>query len=293
MLTISVIIPAYNRAGEITHAVDSVLAQTRPPLEIIVVDDGSTDETPEVLQRYGERIRVVRQQNQGVAAARNAGIAIARGDLLAFIDSDDVWTPRKLELQAARFEADPELGLVHGGAAFTGSVTKLDGMEGWLATDMLRLDRDVILAHGSGIMVPRIVAREIGGYDARMRVSEDWDFCYRIAARYRVGFVREVLVICARHAAGLHRNIERMEDGMLLALEKAFADPAMQPMRCHSYGRLHRILSGCYFEQRRWRAFVRHFVKSVRWDWRNLAYFAAYPLRVVLRRRSGGIKPAA
>ena len=279
MRTISVIIPAWNRAREVCRAIDSALAQTRPPLEVIVVDDGSTDETPEVLARYGDRIRALRQENQGVAAARNAGIAAARGDLLAFLDSNDAWLPRKLELQAARIDADPELGLVHCGVDFEGSGIRLDGIEGSVASEILRLDRSVIIAHGSGVMVPRRVAEEVGGFDARMRVSEDWDFCYRVAARYRIGFVAEVLVLHARHPTGLQNDIARMEHGMLLALEKAFADPAVQPLRRHTYGRLHRILSGCYFEQRRWGAFLRHFVKSVRWDWRNVGYFLAYPLR--------------
>jgi glycosyltransferase involved in cell wall biosynthesis len=277
--TISVIIPAWNRAREVCRAIDSALAQTLPPLEVIVVDDGSTDETPEVLARYGDRIRVLRQDNQGVAAARNAGIAAARGDLLAFLDSDDVWLPRKLELQAARIDADPGLGLVHCGVEFEGTGIHLDGMEGPVASEILRLDRSVILGHGSGVMVPRRVAEEVGGFDPRMRVSEDWDFCYRVASRYRIGFVAEVLVLIARHTTGLHNDIARMEQGMLLALEKAFADPAVRPLRRHAYGRLHRILSGCYFEQRQWRAFIRHFVKSMRWDWRNVGYFLAYPLR--------------
>jgi glycosyltransferase involved in cell wall biosynthesis len=281
--TVSVIIPAWNRARELRNAIDSALAQTAPPAEIVVVDDGSTDNTPEVLASYGDAIRVVRQDNLGVAAARNAGIAIARGELLAFLDSDDVWLPRKLELQLARFDAEPELGLVHCGAHFEGAGANVNGLEGAVATEILRLDRDVIVAHGSSIMVPRNVAVELGGFDARMSVSEDWDFCYRVATRYRIGFVAEVLVRCARHAGGLHRDFARMEQGMRLALEKAFEDPLMQPLRRHTYGRLHRILAGCYFEAREWRAFARHVAVSLRWDWRNLSYFAAYPLRRMRR----------
>jgi glycosyltransferase involved in cell wall biosynthesis len=291
--TISVVIPAYNRAREVCRAIDSALAQTMPPLEIIVVDDGSTDETPDVLARYGDRIRVVRHANQGVSATRNAGIAIARGDLIAFLDSDDMWMPRKLELQVARFEADAELGLVHCGVEFEGTGIRLDGMEGWVATEMLRLDRNVLVSHSSSVMLPRRVALEVGGYDARMRVSEDWDFCYRVSARYRIGFVAEPLVFMARHPTGLQRDIVRMEEGMLLALEKAFADPVAQPLRRHSYGRAHRILSGCYFEQRRWHDFLRHFAKSLRWDWRNLGYFLRYPLRKWQRTNRPSSTPAA
>lgn len=279
MRTVSVIIPTWNRARELGNAIDSALAQTVRPFEIVVIDDGSTDGTAEVLARYGDAIRVVRQHNQGVAAARNAGIAVARGELLAFLDSDDVWLPRKLELQLQRFDAGPDLGLVHCGADFEGIGPRIDGMEGWVATEILRLDREVIVAHGSGVMVPRRVAEEVGGFDERMRVSEDWDFCYRVAARYRIGFVAEVLVRYARHTTGLHRDFSKMEHGMGLALEKAFTDPAVRSLRRHSYGRLHRILAGCYFQERAWKAFARHVAISLRWDIRNLAYFAAYPLR--------------
>ena len=91
MKTISVIIPTYNYARFLAEAIDSALGQSYAPLEIIVVDDGSTDATSEVLAAYGDRIRVLRQKNQGVAMARNAGIAAARGDYLAFLDSDDAW----------------------------------------------------------------------------------------------------------------------------------------------------------------------------------------------------------
>jgi Glycosyltransferases involved in cell wall biogenesis len=282
--TISVIIPTWNRASEVGKAIDSALAQTLAPLEIIVVDDGSTDATAEVLARYGDLIHVVRQRNQGVAAARNAGMAVARGELLAFLDSDDVWFPRKLELQAARFDADPGLGLVHCGVDFEGTGVSLDGLEGSVASEMLRLDRRVIVSQSSAVMVPRQVAEEAGGFDARLRASEDWDFCYRVATRYRIGFVAEVLVRHARHSTGLQNDIAKMEHGMLLAFEKAFADPAVYSLRRHSYGRLHRILAGSYFVQRQWRAFARHFVKSIRWDWRNVAYFASYPLRRAARR---------
>ena len=97
---ISVVIPSYNRVGTVTRAIDSVLAQTYPHFEIIVVDDGSTDNTSDMLnERYRDRVRLVRQPNMGPAAARNAGVAAARYDLVAFLDSDDYWLPRKLEVQ--------------------------------------------------------------------------------------------------------------------------------------------------------------------------------------------------
>src|SRR5207253_6613325 len=109
---------------------------------------------------------------------------------------------------------------------------------------------EVIAAPGSSIMVPRRVAEEIGGFDGRTASSDDWDFCYRVAARHRVGYVAESLVRYRMHGDGIHMNIAKMENAMLIALRKAFAspDPDVQALRGYSYGRLHRILAGCYFQ---------------------------------------------
>ena len=292
MNRVSVVIPTFNYGRWVAEAVDSALQQTLPPLEVIVVDDGSTDETAAVLAAYGDRIRLIRQTNQGPAMARNAGIAAARGDYVAFLDADDVWKPRKLELQMARFNGGPPLGFVHCGvetfdAAGNTLGVQLAGREGRVAAGLLRLDTDVVAGPGSSIVFPKAVADEIGGFDASLPCSEDWDFCYRIAARYPVGYVAEPLVRYRLHGGGIHMHIDGMERGMLQAFEKAFAspDPAVQALRKEAYGRLHRILAGCYFESRRLGSFVRNMIESLRHDPRNLGYFAAWPLRVMMRRR--------
>jgi GT2 family glycosyltransferase len=299
--TISVIIPTYNYDRFLREAIDSVLAQTWPALEVIVVDDGSTDDTPRILADYGDRIRVIRQENLGASAARNTGIAAARGEWVAFLDSDDLWRPRKLECDAARIAADPDLGIVHCGAEQFDNTGKtlfvfLGGLEGWVAPDLLSLDREVIAAPGSGLTVRKAAAEEVGGYDPRLEGSEDWDFCYRIACRYRAGLVPEVLARYRLHGSGRHLNIPKMENGMLMALEKAFqsSDPAVQSQRNRTYGRLHLVLAGCYFQRREPRLFLKHVIKSLRYDARNLPYFAAYPLRVAARalgRKSGTALP--
>ena len=124
------------------------------------------DGTADVLASYGNRIRVVRQQNRGVAAARNSGAGIAAADLLAFLDADDAWLPHKLELQIARFVCEPRLGLVHCGVEDIdeeGSFLRkrLDGLEGQVATELLLFQQPVILGGGSGHCYPRVVF-EIG-----------------------------------------------------------------------------------------------------------------------------------
>ena len=113
MERVSVIIPVYNGAATIGRALASVFAQTLPAFEIVVVDDGSTDNTPSVLAGYGDKIRVVREANRGLPAARNAAVAASRGELLALIDHDDEWLPQKLELAVAAMRADPAAALLY------------------------------------------------------------------------------------------------------------------------------------------------------------------------------------
>ena len=114
MSSVTAAITTYDRARYLQGALDSVHAQTRPPDEVLVVDDGSTDDTPSVLAGYEDRIRVVRQENAGRSAARNTAVREARCDLLSFLDSDDRWTPDKLDRHVPVLEADPAVGLVHG-----------------------------------------------------------------------------------------------------------------------------------------------------------------------------------
>ncbi|HEV8435798.1 MAG TPA: glycosyltransferase [Thermoanaerobaculia bacterium] len=244
MKSVSVIIPSYNYARYLGEAIDSALGQTLPPLEVIVVDDGSTDDTPHVLATYGDRIHVLRQKNAGVAVARNSGIAAARGEYIAFLDADDVWLPRKLELQMPLFT--DSVGLVHCGLEF-GTAIQLPRIDGDVANALLLLEPDVIHGPGSTVVVPKRVAEEAGGFDASLPASEDWDFIYRVATRHRVAHVPEPLVRYRKHGSGRHDDIVRMERGMLLAFEKAFAsaNPALRP---RAYARLYRILAASYLE---------------------------------------------
>lgn len=117
ILSVSAIIPTYNRAPLVCMAVESVLAQTHPKVEVIVVDDGSTDDTASRLSKFGDRIRILRQINSGVCTARNNGMAVAKGDFIAFLDSDDLWMPWKIAAQVAAFRAIPELQLTWTDAA--------------------------------------------------------------------------------------------------------------------------------------------------------------------------------
>lgn len=184
---VSIVIPAYNRADTIARAIESVLAQDYPRLEVIVVDDGSTDATQGVVGGFADpRIRLARQANAGVSAARNRGIAEARGELVAFLDSDDEWLPGKVSAQVALFQrASPRLGLVYTGfssVAADGSATMHQARHrGWIYRDLLA--RNVVTGCGSTSMFRRAALELVGGFDPSMPANEDYDLVLR-AARF-------------------------------------------------------------------------------------------------------------
>jgi glycosyltransferase involved in cell wall biosynthesis len=261
---------------------------------VIVIDDGSRDGTPEVLRRYGDRIQAVRQPNSGVSAARNAGVARSSGELLAFLDADDEWDPRKLELQVAAWEAQPEAGLVHCGvedidAAGTPLRRHTEGLSGTgVAAEMLLFRRSTILGGGSGVLIPRAVFDAVGGFDTRLSTSADWDLYYRISCRHPVRFVPEPLLRYRLHGSNMHGNIRAMEHDMLLAYQKAFAEAEapVRKLRRRAYGNLHSVLAGSFFAAGQRADFARHAARSLLLTPDNLARFLGYPLRR-LRRRNG------
>jgi glycosyltransferase involved in cell wall biosynthesis len=205
---VSAVIPTYNRRAHTFRAIDSVLAQTLPVDEIIVVDDGSTDGTAEAIRsHYGSRVIVLSQANAGVSAARNSGFRASHGDWLAFLDSDDVWLPEKLQQQ---FDAISTLGVGEFGACFTDSVFegsaemrlsafKYAGLESSSKFGALDDAARYVLARRPVIFVQCLLVRrslmeELGGFDEAMVVSEDTDVLFRLALKTKVCFVAEPLV---------------------------------------------------------------------------------------------------
>jgi glycosyltransferase involved in cell wall biosynthesis len=291
--SVSVVIPTYNYAQFLSIAIDSALAQTCVPLEVIVVDDGSTDETPRVLERYRGQIQVIRKSNGGLAAARNSGVAASRGQWIAFLDSDDCWLPEKLDRQLARAALDSNVGLVHCGALEVDSEgqvvrERLDGLEGAVAAEMLLFRRTVVLLAGSTMIVRRNVFDEVGGFDEHLRHSEDWDFCYRVALGHKIAFVKQALVRYRLHATNMHKNVAAMEAAMMSAYQKAFsnAPPELRRLRRRAYGRLHTVLAGSYFARGELSRFLRHALMGVFLTPENLSRFLMYPVRRLIGRRS-------
>ena len=195
---VSVIIPTYNRAALVAEAVASVLAQTCRDFEILVVDDGSTDGTAEALAAFAGQMTVLRQPaRRGVAAARNLGIAAARGRWLAFLDSDDLWLPEKLARQLAFLSAHPKLLLcqteeiwVRRGVRVNKPLThRMAG--GNIFLQSLRR----CLVSPSAVLLHRRLFEDHGGFDEDLPAAEDYDLWLRLSWRYPVGLVPEPLII--------------------------------------------------------------------------------------------------
>ena len=195
-ILISVIIPVYNRPEQIKKAVDSVLNQSYKNLEIIVVDDGSTDETPETLSQFKEEISVYRISNSGVSAARNYGVDKAHGSYVAFLDSDDEWKPKKLEKQLAymlkenwKISQTEEIWIRNG--SFLNKKKKHKKPQGDIFIPSLKL----CTVSPSAVMMKKDLYEMYGGFDETLPVCEDYDLWLRMAVREKFGLLDEKLVV--------------------------------------------------------------------------------------------------
>jgi glycosyltransferase involved in cell wall biosynthesis len=227
---VSVIIPAFNAARWISQTLESVAAQTFEDLECVVVDDGSTDETADIVSRFGSPVRLIRQPNGGVARARNVGISNARGRYLAFLDADDAWLPSKLEQQIEIFRHNPRLGLVYTSlkvvdaeGALLRILTCADPADALRSRLLLAPAPPVPLAQ-SGV-VPAEVLEQVGGFDERFSTAQDTDMVCRLAREYPLARLVDPLTIYRDHAGGIHRNMCAFEQNMLLLLHKYLSGP--------------------------------------------------------------------
>jgi glycosyltransferase involved in cell wall biosynthesis len=196
---VSAVIPTFNRAWSLGRAVDSVLAQTYRPLDLIVVDDGSTDETPRLLAPLAARGRLtlIRQPNRGVSAARNAGLAAARGSLLAFLDSDDEWLPDKIKTQVEFLNQHPDQVLVQTQERwFRGGRRVNPGRKHRkLSGDIFLPSLKLCLISPSAVMLRRSLFEEVGLFDEGLAAAEDYDLWLRVLARHPAGLIDRELVI--------------------------------------------------------------------------------------------------
>ncbi|MFN7877944.1 MAG: glycosyltransferase family 2 protein [Pirellula sp.] len=239
-MQITTVIPAYNAASYISAAIDSALDQDGVDQQIIVIDDGSIDETPSILQSYGSRIDTIRQPNRGLSSARNRGIQAARGKFIAFLDADDVWCQGKLSRQVAALERSPTAIMVH---SRTVSWDPTSGVESEFVkapSEDYQGDCFAKLYRSNAICVSSVMARtsrlrEIGGFDEQILrpTTQDYDLWMRIAFESPIVYDGEKGTLYRRHDRNASHQMQMMLEDHIYVTEKAL-----------SYGseRLHREL---------------------------------------------------
>ena len=249
---VSVIIPTYNRAGMLAEAINSVLGQSFRDLELIVMDDGSTDGTQALLCQWAGRIETLRTGRHGVSAARNAGAARARGRWLAFLDSDDLWLPEKLELQLAAHHAAPELLCSHTAEIWVRRGVRVNPMRkharqgGWIFEHCLPMCR----ISPSSVLIDRWLFQRLGGFDRRFRVCEDYELWLRLTALFPVLYLDRPLVIKrgghADQLSASHWGFDRFRVRALVKILGTDLKPTFRLAALRELSRKARILfEGC------------------------------------------------
>ncbi|MEE8398324.1 MAG: glycosyltransferase [Desulfobacterales bacterium] len=195
---VSVIIPTYNRGWILKEAIDSVLAQEGVDLELIVVDDGSTDDTADILDSYGDQIRVIgRPANDGVSAARNQGVAASTGALIAFLDSDDWWLKGKLSIQADFFHTHPDALICQTDELWVRNGVRVNPKKYHKKPSgmIFELSLSRCLVSPSAVMMRRSLFDTVGGFDERFRICEDYDLWLRISCEHPIYLIDTPLIV--------------------------------------------------------------------------------------------------
>ncbi|OED34820.1 hypothetical protein AB834_05780 [PVC group bacterium (ex Bugula neritina AB1)] len=219
---VSVIIPTFNREKTLGRAIESVLAQTHVPLELIVVDGGSTDGTFSLLKNYQKDLKVIQRNLRGVSEARNIGISLAEGDWLAFLDSDDEWKPSKLEKQFAWLEKNPSYKIIQTqedwirNGRWANPKKKHAKIGGWIFKESLSL----CLVSPSSVMIHRTLFERFGAFDEELLACEDYDLWLRISLEEPIGLLDESLIVkYGGHEDQLSRSIWGIDRFRIKSLE--------------------------------------------------------------------------
>ena len=255
---VSIIIPTYNRGWILKEAINSVLAQDFTDFELIVVDDGSTDKTQDILNTYNEDIRALRQNNQGVSAARNAGIASALGRFIAFLDSDDLWLPKKLSTQIDFFKSNRDALICQTDEIWIRNGVRVNPKKRHkkFSGDLFKRSLSLCLISPSAVMIKRSLFEEVGVFDETLPACEDYDLWLRISCRYPVHLIKTPLIIKRgghddqlSSASGLDRfrieALKKIIESNLLSKEQYSAAAKVLKQKCAIYA------NGCLKRGRR------------------------------------------
>jgi len=254
MSLISVIIPAYNAEKTISETMKSLQKQSFSNFEIVVINDGSTDKTLEILSKIEEpRLRVFSYENGGLPVARNRGIAHAVGEYITFIDADDLWTPDKLELQLAALQHSPESGVAYSWTAFIDEKGKFlyagkpSYFEGNVYPQLLVVN---FIASGSNILVRRKFIEFVGTFDPLLKSAEDWDYNIRLAAQCPFVVVPKYQILYRKSSQAMSSKVDVMEEAILMVTERAFqtAPKELQYLKNRSLANTYQFFTKLYLD---------------------------------------------
>jgi len=252
MPTVSVIVPAYNSQNTILETIASIQKQTFTDFELIVIDDGSSDRTLELLQTVRDpRIRVVSYENGGVSVARNRGISLSTSEYITFIDADDLWTSDKLELQLAALQQHPTAGVAYSWTCFMdrqGKFFHADNpiyFEGNVYPELLKTN---FLLSGSNPLIRRLALTDVGEFDPTLTHAEEWDLYLRLAAKYDFVVVPRTQILYRQTAGSASGKIEVMEKDAIQVIDRAFqlAPAQLKSLKNQSLANLYRYLAHLY-----------------------------------------------
>lgn len=280
---ISVIIPVFNAEKYISETISSVISQTYADWELIIVNDGSTDNTFKILQEYCQkdsRIKVIDKKNEGVSAARNTGYINSKGDYLAFLDADDKWHKDNLFQKLTLLQTNKEIGLVHADMQFIDENSEIkhecySGKDGNILKSLLMWDGTNIPSPSS-ILIRKEVIEVVGMFDTELSTAADQEFFFRVASKYKVARIQRVLGFYRFHSSNMHKNIALMERDHHLAFIKAKTNKLF-----YSYWFQRRCFSNLFLIiGASWWATDKK--RSVKWV---LKAFSSYPLNVFVAFR--------
>jgi glycosyltransferase involved in cell wall biosynthesis len=278
MPKVSIVTPTYNMAQYLPAAIESALSQDYPDKEIIVLDDGSTDGTAEVVRGYGDRVRYFWQPNEGVASAYNQLISLSSGDYVHVLDADDVLLPGAVSRGVAMLDVYPNAAFVYGPAVVINHDGQAYGRRSapaWIARAGCVSSREAFreLLQGchvtnSTVMLRRSVLDEVGPYQPESVPGEDWQMWLRIVSRYDMAYSPETAALYRTHAGSITAGytFDNVFRSHLFTIERIFADPDFRyaSMRSYAFACLHRTVAAVAARGRHRRAFAGHFAAAVR-----------------------------
>lgn len=249
MALISVIIPVFNGEKTIQYTIESVLNQTFPDFELIIINDGSTDSTLEVTSRFSDqRLQIFSYPNAGLNASRNRGIAKSSGEYITFIDADDLWTPDKLESQLNALQNNPEAAVAYSWTDAideAGCFLRPDSRASFTGDVYPNLLLGYFLSNGSNPLIRKQAFLEVGLYDETLISAQDWEMYLRLAAKYPFVAVPKPQVLYRQSAAAMSMNVVMKEVAAIAVIEKAFAQApeSLQHLKKRSLGNLYKYLT--------------------------------------------------